>query len=248
MDAKGQPPSLQRPVAECPPLGLVQKQVQFDLANDLGDAPSLPMDLANFLGENATDEQIDAPPNCSLNYRSPTAATWQLPPALSHPYGRSPTKTSTAKLVATIQTKPLPKRMPDCTNDWIQVQMNRMHGILIGGKSLKLCTGLLSKNPSSAHALQFAQWQTAAFRLPLAQEEASGCRKSHAFLADCIIGTSYPELIPLAWWTFRLLHKKRNPGTGLSSVTLYREVGDTSPESSTMQHRTFKGIWHPWCS
>ena len=50
-----------RPVTECPPLGLVQKQVWFDLANDLDNAPSLPMDLASFSAENITDEQIDTP-------------------------------------------------------------------------------------------------------------------------------------------------------------------------------------------
>ena len=32
------------PVAECLPLALAQKQVQFDLAEDLGEAPSLPID------------------------------------------------------------------------------------------------------------------------------------------------------------------------------------------------------------
>ena len=61
MHAEGYPLSLQRPVAECPPLGLVQRQVCFDLASDLGDAPSLPMDLANFIGKKPTDEWIDAP-------------------------------------------------------------------------------------------------------------------------------------------------------------------------------------------
>ena len=59
MHAKGYPPSLQKPVAECPPLGLVQKQVWFNLGNDLGEAPSLPLDLANFLGGNTTNKQND---------------------------------------------------------------------------------------------------------------------------------------------------------------------------------------------
>ena len=61
MHAKGCPPSLHTPVAECPPLAPVQKQVQFDLGNDLGEAPSLPTALANFLGGNAADEQYDTP-------------------------------------------------------------------------------------------------------------------------------------------------------------------------------------------
>ena len=59
--ATGCPNSPPRPVAECLPLGQVQKQVQFDMTDDLSNAPSLPMDLASFLGENVTDEWIDAP-------------------------------------------------------------------------------------------------------------------------------------------------------------------------------------------
>ena len=50
-----------RLVAEYPPLGPTQKHVCFDLANDLGNAPSLPMDLASFLAEDITDEWIDTP-------------------------------------------------------------------------------------------------------------------------------------------------------------------------------------------
>ena len=51
--AKGCPPSPQTPVAEFPPLAPVQKQVWFNLGDDLGEAPSLPTDLAHFLGRNA---------------------------------------------------------------------------------------------------------------------------------------------------------------------------------------------------
>ena len=76
---KGCPHSLQRSVAECLPLGSVQEQVQFDVVNDLGDAPSFPMDLAHFLGENVTDKQIDAP--------RPSAPSTVDPPQLSHDNG-----------------------------------------------------------------------------------------------------------------------------------------------------------------
>ena len=61
MHAKGFSHSLLRPVADCPVLGPVQKQVSFDLADDLGDSPSLPMDLASFLGEDVTNVKIDTP-------------------------------------------------------------------------------------------------------------------------------------------------------------------------------------------
>ena len=60
MHTEGCFPSSQIPVAEYPPLSPVQKQVWFNLGNDLGEAPSLLMDLANFLGGNAANEQNDA--------------------------------------------------------------------------------------------------------------------------------------------------------------------------------------------
>ena len=57
---KGCPPT-QRTVAECLPLDLVPRQVQFNLGKDLDEAPSLPTELANFLGGNTTKEWTDAP-------------------------------------------------------------------------------------------------------------------------------------------------------------------------------------------
>ena len=39
----------------------MQKQVHFDLANDLGEMLSLTTNLVSFLGEDITDEWIDAP-------------------------------------------------------------------------------------------------------------------------------------------------------------------------------------------
>ena len=51
------------------------KQVQFNLVADLGEAPSLSMDLANFLGGNATDEWNDAPHHSAPSIAGPS----QLP-------------------------------------------------------------------------------------------------------------------------------------------------------------------------
>ena len=59
---EGSPP-IQRPVAECLSLDPVPRQVQFNLDEDLGEAPSLPTDLAN-----TTEEQADTPHHsASLN-------------------------------------------------------------------------------------------------------------------------------------------------------------------------------------
>ena len=52
----GHPHCPLRLLAEFLPLAPAQKQVQFDLSEDLGEALSLPTDLANFLGEDSTDE------------------------------------------------------------------------------------------------------------------------------------------------------------------------------------------------
>ena len=65
MHTPGYPCSQPRLVAECLPLGLAQTQVWFHLTDDLGNTPSLLTDLASFLGEDVTDEQINAP--CPLN-------------------------------------------------------------------------------------------------------------------------------------------------------------------------------------
>ena len=68
------PHSPPRLVAEYLPLAPLQKQVCFDLANDLGNASSLPTDLANLLGEDVSNEQIDVPClPCSLDHGSSTA-------------------------------------------------------------------------------------------------------------------------------------------------------------------------------
>ena len=165
-------------MAECPPLGPVQKQVQFNLADDLGDAPSVPMDLANFLGENATDEQIDAPhPSASL-----TADPPQLPCdngyQCSTNMGGAQLKTSTAKPMAAIQAKPQPRRTSDLVDhadDWIWLHMSREAWHPHWWKEFKaVYRDCLAGNLSDVHALQLVQWQATAFRLPLEKEEASG--------------------------------------------------------------------------
>ena len=60
MNATGCPHSLLRQVVEFQPLGPAQKQVWFDLVNDLGDALSPLMHLSSCLGEDITDKKIDA--------------------------------------------------------------------------------------------------------------------------------------------------------------------------------------------
>ena len=125
---KGCPPTTQTSVAEYPPLDPVQKQVQFNLGNDLSEAPSLPMDLANFLGGNAADEQNDAP----YHLASSTAGSSQLfhdNGHLCHPIhtGGAQPKTA-AKPTAAVQAEPQPRRMPnpmDQADKWIWVHISQ---------------------------------------------------------------------------------------------------------------------------
>ena len=83
MHAAGYPHSLPRPGAECLPLGPAQKNVWFDLTNDLGDALSLPMAGQSFVAA-TTKEYVsgwwEAP--CSLKW----LGNWDFLPHI-HPPG-----------------------------------------------------------------------------------------------------------------------------------------------------------------
>ena len=81
MHTEGHPPSLQTPVAEYPPFSPLQKQAQFNLGDNLGEAPSLPTDLANFLGGNAGNEWNDAHHPLAPS----TTGSLQLPCNNGHP-------------------------------------------------------------------------------------------------------------------------------------------------------------------
>ena len=137
-----------------------------------------PTDLANSLGGNATDEQNDAPHHLAPSNIGPS----QLPHDNDHQ--SCPTHTGGAKQKTTVKptapmwVKPKPRRMPnpvDQADDWIWVQMSQEGRHPHWWKQLRaLYWGCLVGNLSEIHALQFAQWQAAAFRITLAQAEASG--------------------------------------------------------------------------
>ena len=161
MHAEGCLPSPQKPVAECPPLGPLQKQVQFNLGNDLGEAPSLPTDLANFLGGNDADEWNDTPHHLA----SLTAGPSQLP--FDNGYQTCPTHTrgaqpnTTGKPMATIWAEPQPRRMPshvDQADNWILVQISWEEKCPYWWKELRaLYWGCLVGDLSNIHALEFSQ-------------------------------------------------------------------------------------------
>ena len=176
------PHSPLRLVAECPPLVLAQKQVWFDLANDLGDALSLPTDLINFLGEDITDDWIDAPhPTAPL-----TADPTQLPHDNSnqlcstHTGGTWP-KTITAKPKAAAQAGLWPRRGPDLVEhptNWIQVQMIQNPVPPSWWKELRSIHRESVCKLGVSLVQQLTQWQAASFQLPIAQEEESGWWKA----------------------------------------------------------------------
>ena len=164
-------------MAECLPLDQVQKQVQLNLGNDLGEASSLPTDLVNFLGGNATEEQTDTP-----HHLVPSTA---CPPQLLCENGHqfSPTHTRgyqprpAVRPTVTVGAEPQSRRMPDLTDqadDWIQVKMRQKGSHPLWWKELRaLYWDCLLGNLYDVHTLQSAQWKATAFKLPLAQEEAS---------------------------------------------------------------------------
>ena len=106
--------------------------------------------------------------------------------------------------------------------------------------------GMLSKWLCDVHTLQLAQWQTMAFRLPLAQEEASVWWVAPHSLSGLHHWDFLPHIDPPAQGTSRLLGRKKSwPWLNLCNV-VQRGQGHL-PESCATQHGTFKGVWHPWC-
>ena len=79
MCTKGHPPPLPEPMDECPPKDPLKKQVRFNLDNDVGDDPSLPTDLATFLGDTAEEWNNTLSPFAPLTMDLP-----QLPHGNGH--------------------------------------------------------------------------------------------------------------------------------------------------------------------
>ena len=116
--------------------------------------------------------------------------------------------------MATIQAKPWPRRMPnsvDQVDDCIWVQMSQIWRHPYWWKELRaLYWGYLVGDLSNIHALEFYQQQATAFRLPLAQAEASRCwEEVLAAWVHYATRTSYPKLIPLVWGTSMSLGRRK---------------------------------------
>ena len=178
--ATGCPHFQPRPVAECLPLGPAQKQVWFDLIDDLGNAPSLPTDLATFLGEDITDEQINLPVPCALDANSPRPPYNDANQCHFTPVGGAQPKIGTApsaKQMAVIQAKPRHRRTPglvECPDDSIQTQMIWDQWHPSWWQELKAVYREYMGKLGNALPLQCAWQQATAFWLPTAQEEALG--------------------------------------------------------------------------
>ena len=156
----------------------MQKQVCFNLGDDLGEAPSLHMDLANFLGGNAANEQNDAAHPLAPS----TAGPSQLPCNNGHQHDLTPTggsqPKSTVKPMAAIWGEPWPRRIPtpvDQVYEWIWVHISQEGRHPHWWRELRaLYWGCLVHDLYNTQALHFAQWQATVFGLPLAQAEVSG--------------------------------------------------------------------------
>ena len=246
MHAKGHPPP-QRPAAECSPLGPVQKQVWFDLANDLGDVPSLPTHLANFLGENTADEWIDSPCTAAPLTMDPS----QLPHNNGHQCCPTQGEPNLKLVLPSLQPPVEPnlglgghptQRIVQTTGSGYS-WAGRMASPLVEGAWSSL-QGLLGKwlaTPIPCNLPDGRLWLSG-YSLPRKRHQDGG--QPHVALADCVIWTFCPELIPLAWGTSRLLGKKK-PWHWPELCNFVQRGWGCLPESCAMQHRAFKGVWHP---
>ena len=142
---------------------------------------------------------------------------------------------------------PWPRKMPnpvDCADNWIWVQMSWEAWHPCWWRELKaLYRGCLVNDLSDTHALQFAQWQATAFSYPLPRKRHQDGGRLHMSLVDCINGTFYPELIPLAKGSSGLLGKNKLWHWPKLCNIVQRGWGCLS-KSCVTQHRTFKGVWY----
>ena len=172
----------------------------------------LPQDLTTFLKGGPAKEQNDDPnPSTPLPLESP----WS-PPSKSpqhHPtymggaLPKVPTRPSTA------QSWSWSKGMPDPVNHpnwWILAEMDRgrVHPHwwkeIRASKRITMRSMTLRKCLNTPEALHYAQWQVVAFRLPLAQQEASSWWEAPLCLCGLCPRISCPTPMPLVLGIYRL--------------------------------------------
>ena len=186
MHTTGHPHSPPRPVAGCLPIGPVQKQVKLDLTDDLGNAPQIPIDLASSLGEDVTDEQIDAPyppaPLTMAPHSCPmTLATSIIPPIWEKPNQKPVLPSLQLPLELKIQVQMI--RDPQHPSWW--KELTALYRDSVG-------------DLSDAQASQLAQQWAVAFWLPTAQKEVSGwleapCSLCLLFHSDFLLCVDFPS-------------------------------------------------------
>ena len=235
MHAKGWPPFLKTPVAECPPLGLVQMQVWLNFRDDFGEAPSLPMDLANFLGGNAANEWNDAPHPSAPS----TARSSQLPHDNGHPHQRSLTQNYCQAHGCCLGQTPAQRDAWPSGSGWqLDLDANEL-----GRKTPSVVEWASSSlsGPSGSWPLQCSQPRV--FLTPDHNLQAAPCPNRSIWMVG---GPSQPEgttslgLPAPSWfpWHKGLPHHQArgNPSLSPSPSMLYGQVRDTSwsPAQSCM--------------
>ena len=178
----------QEPMDECPPKDPVKKQVRFCIDEDLGDDPTLPTDLTNFLeGDSAEEWHNTQSPPFPWPWIPHSHLAMMATSTIPHTGGAHPKAPVRPSAPAWSQSKSWLKGMPDTVNhpnQWIKAEMDRVGNHPHWWKEIRdlkrytlesaLKRYTIDRNLSEPEALYFSWWQAVALRLPLAQQEASG--------------------------------------------------------------------------
>ena len=183
-----------------------------------------------------------SPPLSSLDCRSLTTAMWQWPPGLSHTHRRILTKNHcqahSHNSGWTLAQKDAQPTRSSWQLDPGADKPGRKAPMLVEGAQSSL-KGLLSGRPPNIQALQFTQWQATAFRLSLAQAEASGWWEASCSLSALHHWDFLPQVYSPGPRDFHVIRQGGNPSLDLNPSTLHGEVGDApqSPVQGCKDHQ-----------
>ena len=165
-----------------------RKQVQFEVDEEFGAEPDLSAELVHFLAEEAS-----IPTKSPQHSHAPAGGTWTQPKILA---AASSGQSHSWSQTRTGRERPNPVRYP-CwwiTNELSQSSNPHPHWWREIKASRKLSVGahIVQKGYGEYSTQHYALWQAAAFRLPLAQQEASGWWDALLPYAGFVYRTFFP--------------------------------------------------------
>ena len=210
---------------ECPPKQWMKKQVRFKVEEELGNDPTLLLDLTTFLmGDDAPRPSTPLP--LGLHGCLPTKAPSTIPLAQEGPSPRS--QLNPPLLDPHHGSKGCCTQWPH-PNQWILAEMNRARvnphwwKDIRASKRLTMGSVTMRECLNTPEALHYAWWQVAAFRLPLTQQEALGWWEASPWLCRVCPQDFLPNTEASGtrdFWTVR----GENPGLSPCTAGLCRKV------------------------